>query len=110
MRVLGEFLPHVILADIEMPHEDGYSLVRQVRRLSLEQGGGIPAIAVTAYASDSDRARALAAGFSIHVAKPVHPVEIVSVVEVLTRSAGLRAQRVGVEPSPWRHRVPHRTT
>jgi signal transduction histidine kinase/integral membrane sensor domain MASE1/CheY-like chemotaxis protein len=109
MRILGEFLPHAILADIEMPQEDGYSLVRQVRGLSPEQGGGIPVVAVTAYASDSDRAKALSAGFSIHVAKPVHPVEIVSVVDVLTRSAGLRSQRVSSEPGPWRP-VPNGTT
>jgi CheY-like chemotaxis protein len=102
MRVLDETLPHAILADIEMPEQDGYALVRQVRGLSPEHGGGIPVVAVTAYASETDRAKALAAGFSIHIAKPVHPVEIVSVVDVLTRSGGLRTSWVELDKESWR--------
>jgi CheY-like chemotaxis protein len=93
MKFLDETLPHAILADIEMPEEDGYTFVRKVRKLSPEQGGGIPVVAVTAYASDSDRAKALAAGFSTHIAKPVQPVEIVSVVNLLTRA--------GIHRLPW---------
>src|SRR5262249_57418389 len=70
MKVLDESLPHAILADIEMPEEDGFALVRQVRGLPPDQGGLIPVVAVTAYASDSDRARALAAGIPGHTAQP----------------------------------------
>lgn len=91
MRMLGQAIPHAILADIEMPEEDGYALLRRVRDLAPEHGGKVPVIAVTAYASDSDRAKALAAGFSIHVAKPVQPVEIISVVDGLTRVGTDRA-------------------
>ena len=109
MKVLDQSLPHAILADIEMPEEDGYALVRQVRSLSTDQGGLIPVVAVTAYASDSDRAKALAAGFSIHIAKPVHPVEIVSVVDVLTRAVGSRPSWITHE-SLWRSGGPRRAS
>jgi CheY-like chemotaxis protein len=72
--------PHVLVADIGMPVEDGYSLLRRVRALSASEGGSIPAAALTAYAQDEDRQRALAAGFQEHVAKPVPPERLASVV------------------------------
>jgi len=78
--------PDVLLSDIEMPDEDGYSLIRKVRSLSGERGGLVPAAALTAYASTHDRAKALAAGFDIHVPKPVHPAELVAVVASLRAS------------------------
>ena len=66
--------PDVLLADLRMPEEDGYSLIRQVRASERErETGRLPAIAVTAYASASDRERAIAAGYDAHVAKPVDP-------------------------------------
>jgi CheY-like chemotaxis protein len=77
--------PHVILSDIEMPGEDGYSLMRRIRRLSPEEGGLTPAAALTAYAGTEDRMRALAAGFQIHVPKPVQPAELAAVVASLAR-------------------------
>ncbi|MEG4581988.1 ATP-binding protein [Microcoleus sp. MON1_C5] len=67
----------ILLCDIGMPQMDGYMLVRQVRTLPPEQGGQIPAIALTAYAGDFDRKQALAAGFQHHVAKPVEANELV---------------------------------
>jgi CheY-like chemotaxis protein len=63
--------PDVIVSDIAMPEEDGYTLVRAVRARELGTERRIPVIAVTAYASASDRARALDAGFDLHFAKPV---------------------------------------
>jgi signal transduction histidine kinase/ActR/RegA family two-component response regulator len=77
--------PHVILSDIEMPEEDGYSLMRRIRLLPPEEGGMIPAAALTAYAGTEDRMRALAAGFQIHVPKPVQPAELAAVVASLAR-------------------------
>ena len=68
--------PDLILSDIAMPGEDGYSLMRRVRALSPEQGGRIPAIAVTAYSRTEDRMQAMAAGFQLHVPKPVNVSEL----------------------------------
>ncbi len=70
----------VLVSDIGMPGEDGYSLIRRVRSLGKDKGGGVPAIALTAYARAEDRVRAVAAGFQMHVAKPVEPVELVTMV------------------------------
>ncbi|MGH9849000.1 MAG: hybrid sensor histidine kinase/response regulator [Blastocatellia bacterium] len=68
--------PDLIVSDIAMPGEDGYSLMRRVRALELEQGGRIPAIALTAYSRTKDRVQALAAGFQLHVPKPVNAAEL----------------------------------
>jgi CheY-like chemotaxis protein len=83
--------PHVVLCDIEMPDEDGYAFIRRVRALPPSDGGLTPAGALTAYASTAERMRALAAGFDMHVPKPVQPAELVQVVDSLarlTRSGG----------------------
>jgi signal transduction histidine kinase/CheY-like chemotaxis protein len=72
--------PDILIADIGLPEEDGYALIRRIRRLDPEQGGRIPAIALTAYARAEDRDRALAAGFQRHVAKPVEPHALVRIV------------------------------
>ena len=63
--------PDVLLSDIGMPIEDGYSLIRRIRALPPERGGKVPAAAITAYATAEDRERALAAGFQIHISKPI---------------------------------------
>jgi CheY-like chemotaxis protein len=70
--------PDVVISDIAMPDQDGYDLVRQVRQLPAEMGGQTPAIALTAYARDEDRLRALSAGFQMHVVKPVEPPDIIA--------------------------------
>jgi len=75
--------PDVLLSDIGMPGENGYDLVRQVRALPIESGGGVPAIALTAFARPEDRSRALAAGFQMHLAKPVERAELLSAVTSL---------------------------
>jgi signal transduction histidine kinase/CheY-like chemotaxis protein len=71
---------HVLVSDIGMPEEDGFMLIGRVRSLPLEEGGKIPAIALTAYATEEDRQRSLAAGFEDHVIKPVEPSELVAIV------------------------------
>jgi PAS domain S-box-containing protein len=73
-------LPDVLIADVGMPDEDGFTLIRRVRDRSAEQGGRVLAIALTAYARPEDRDRALEAGFDRHVVKPVDPHELVAVV------------------------------
>jgi len=80
----GSTLPAVIVSDIGMPEEDGYELVRRLRERPPERGGTIPAVAVTAYARVEDRVKALAAGFQMHVAKPLDPSELVAVVASLS--------------------------
>jgi PAS domain S-box-containing protein len=88
--------PHVVVSDIEMPDEDGYSLLRRVRALPPAQGGLTPAIALTAYARPQDRELALAAGFELHVAKPVDPAELVAAIAALARPGA--AERPGPPP------------
>ena len=74
----GQF--DVLVSDIGMPGEDGYSLIKRVRLLGKGNGGNIPAIALTAYARAEDRMKAISAGFQMHVAKPVEPAELVTMV------------------------------
>jgi PAS domain S-box-containing protein len=76
--------PNLIISDIGMPHENGYELIRKIRALPPDEGGHIPAIAVTAYAGASDRRRALLAGFQTHLAKPIEPDDLVAVILSLT--------------------------
>jgi CheY-like chemotaxis protein len=76
-------VPDIIVSDIGMPHEDGYDLIRQVRSLPLDQGGAIPAIAVTAFAHPEDRRRTIAAGYQMHISKPVQPDELVAGIRSL---------------------------
>ena len=66
--------------DIEMPGEDGYSFIRKVRALPAGEGGRVPAVALTAYASSERPHAALLAGFDMHVPKPVQPDELAAVV------------------------------
>jgi signal transduction histidine kinase/HAMP domain-containing protein/ActR/RegA family two-component response regulator len=74
---LPEFRPDILLSDIGMPGEDGYSLIRRVRRLPPDEGGEVPAVALTAFAKGEDRRRALEAGFDEHLTKPVEPEALV---------------------------------
>ena len=68
-----------------MPVVDGYSLISQIRTMPPEQGGQIPAIALTAYAGESDRDRAFAAGFQKHLAKPVEPTVLLALIADLLK-------------------------
>jgi CheY-like chemotaxis protein len=74
------FAPHVLVCDIGMPGEDGYSLIQRIRALPAERGGRVRAAAVTAYARGEDRRRALSVGFNLHLSKPVDPAELVVTV------------------------------
>lgn len=72
--------PDVLLSDIGMPEVDGYSFLKRVRELPLEEGGAVQAVALTAFARSEDRTRALLEGFLMHLPKPVEPAELVTVV------------------------------
>jgi signal transduction histidine kinase/CheY-like chemotaxis protein len=77
---LERFTPQVIISDIGMPNEDGYALIRSVRTLPAENKRNIPAVALTAFARNEDRTRALVEGFNVHIAKPVEPSALVQAV------------------------------
>ncbi|MFN2510913.1 MAG: PAS domain S-box protein [Pyrinomonadaceae bacterium] len=85
LLLLEQMKPDVLVSDIGMPVEDGYELIRKVRALPEERGGGIPAVALTAYARPEDRLRTLRAGYQMHIPKPV---EIAELVAILANVAG----------------------
>jgi PAS domain S-box-containing protein len=84
---LQAFRPHVFISDIGMPNVDGYTLLTQVRSLSSQQGGQVPAIAMTAYAKADDQQRAYAAGFQRHIPKPIEPDQLVAEIIALTQGS-----------------------
>ncbi len=78
--------PHVLISDIGMPGEDGYSLMQRLRTIESENGmAKLPAVAVTAFARDSDKAKAIDSGYQHHVPKPVEPTKLVAIVSELAR-------------------------
>jgi PAS domain S-box-containing protein len=85
LMMLDEWLPEVIVCDIAMPIVDGYAFVAQLRSRPRDAGGEIPAAALTAYARLEDRDRALAAGYHVHIVKPVDPGELTRAVVALAR-------------------------
>lgn len=88
LRALEETAFDLLISDIGMPDTDGYDLIRQIRRLEGNQNQRIPAVALTAYARVQDRMRAILAGFSTHIAKPVEANELVTVVAGLAGRLG----------------------
>ncbi|HEX8720951.1 MAG TPA: ATP-binding protein [Pyrinomonadaceae bacterium] len=77
---LKTWRPHILMSDFGMPGEDGYALIEKVRALPAERGGRTPAAALTAYARDEDRRRALAAGYQLHISKPFSPGDLIAAV------------------------------
>ncbi len=86
LAALSQSQPNLIISDIGMPEMDGYMLMRQIRSLEPEQGGKIPAIALTAYAGEIDHQQAIAVGFQRHISKPVDPEELVKAIASLIKS------------------------
>ena len=84
---LDEHKPDILVSDLGMPDEDGYALIAKIRTLPREQGGQIPAAALTAYARAEDRMRVLRSGFQFHLPKPVDSAELVTVVASLAGRA-----------------------
>ena len=85
----------VVITDIGMPGDDGYALLRELRKLPVDRGGQLPAIAVTAYATVEDRKRALSEGFVAHIGKPFAPMTLISTI---ARAVGQPSQDVSTEP------------
>jgi PAS domain S-box-containing protein len=88
LELLARDRPDVLVADIEMPGQDGYALIQSVRALPAHSGAGTPAAALTAFARPEDRWRALDAGFQLHLAKPVEPLGLAIAVAHLAGRAG----------------------
>jgi PAS domain S-box-containing protein len=88
VEVFDRRRPDLIVSDIGMPSEDGYSLMRRIRSRSAEEGGRTPAVALTAHARSDDRDGSLRAGFQYHLAKPVAPAELLAVVRALVGETG----------------------
>jgi PAS domain S-box-containing protein len=95
LTLLPSVRPDLLVSDIGLPDMDGYELIERIRALSPEDGGTMPAVAVTAFARPDDRRRALRAGYQAHVAKPVQPAELVATVASFTDliAMGRRAAR-----------------
>ncbi|MBD2199449.1 MULTISPECIES: PAS domain-containing protein [Calothrix] len=85
LTAIASFQPDIIVSDIGMPEVDGYTLMRQVRKLEAEKGGTIPAIALTAYAGEINQQQALAAGFQRHLSKPIDPDLLILAIAQLLR-------------------------
>jgi len=85
MEALREWEPDVLISDIGMPVEDGYSLIKRIRKLRSKRAKEIPAVALTAYVNSADRNRALSAGFHAHLAKPVEPEALVTLIAEAAR-------------------------
>src|SRR2546421_622450 len=84
-RMFAKSPPDVLVCALALPDEDGVALIAELRRRGGDQGGAVPAIAVSAFARPDDRDRALAAGFQRYLAKPVDVLELIAVVAVLHR-------------------------
>jgi signal transduction histidine kinase/ActR/RegA family two-component response regulator len=84
LAVLEVIRPDALVSDIGLPDQDGYALIRQIRRHEAEHGGFLPAIALTAYARAEDRARAIAGGFQAHMAKPAEPSALTNAIAAVT--------------------------
>ena len=77
--------PDVLVSDIGLPGEDGYALIRRLRREEAKHGGFLPAVAITGYVRAEDRARVLGAGYQVHIPKPVEPVELTAAIATVTK-------------------------
>ncbi|HEX3556296.1 MAG TPA: CHASE3 domain-containing protein [Thermoanaerobaculia bacterium] len=87
LAAVEQWRPDLLVSDLGMPEEDGYALIRKVRALPAERSGQVPAVALTARTRTEDRIAALAAGFQMHVAKPVESAELLAVATSLAKPA-----------------------
>ena len=92
LQLLKEEKPDVLVSDIGMPMIDGYEFMAQIRSLGPDRGGALPAIALTAFARAEDRARALHAGYTVHLSKPVEPANLIAIVASVTGRAGAKEE------------------
>jgi PAS domain S-box-containing protein len=84
VEAAADFKPDVLISDIGMPVEDGYTLIKKIRQMTEPEIAAVPAIALTAYARQEDRERALSSGFQMHIAKPVGYMELIEAIKKVT--------------------------
>jgi CheY-like chemotaxis protein len=101
LETFSKWRPNVLISDIGMPGEDGFTLINRIRSLTPEQGGNFPAAALTAHAREEDRVKVLAAGYQTHIAKPVDSVTLSSAL------AGLAARRSDMNEFPGLEHTPN---
>jgi signal transduction histidine kinase/ActR/RegA family two-component response regulator len=89
LEIMDWFHPQVLVSDLAMPNEDGYSLISKLRALEIKSGGRVPALALTSYVRVEDRARAIAAGFNAFVPKPVQPEELINAITQLAEGPSI---------------------
>jgi CheY-like chemotaxis protein len=87
LEILEWYQPDVLVSDLAMPGEDGYSLIRRIRALAGEKVGRVPAVALTSYVRVEDRMRALSAGFNMFVPKPGQPEKLITAIASLAEAA-----------------------
>jgi CheY-like chemotaxis protein len=87
LAIVKENPPDILISDIGMPEMDGYELLRQVRSLPSQQNNPIKAIALTAFAQQEDKEKAIAAGFQAHLSKPVNPIELIESIADLVQNS-----------------------
>jgi CheY-like chemotaxis protein/two-component sensor histidine kinase len=97
LEAVESLRPDALVSDIGLPDEDGYALIRRIRSREAERGGFLPAVAMTGFVRTEDRARVLAAGFQVHVPKPINPVELTAAIAAVARDP-----RRGSPPPPAR--------
>jgi len=100
MRVFGEFKPELLICDIGMPEEDGLSFIGRIRALGAEKGGDVRALALTAMASVKDREEAIAAGFNMHLPKPIGFEELTGALLALLHRRRMLERRRGRRDTP----------
>lgn len=93
MAMLERKPPDILVSDLGMPHEGGSELMRRVRALGTEEGNAVPAVALSAYTRGEDKMRAVAAGFDVHISKPVSAEDLVAAIA-----------RLANRSDPWRRR------
>ena len=103
LTLLRWIRPDVLVSDLAMPDEDGYSLIRSLRASERDNGRETPAVALTAYVRVQDRARAVAAGFNMFVEKPVDPDELISVIGGIVESRGSLGEARSTRSDPQPH-------
>lgn len=87
LEQFSQIHPDVVVSDIGMPEMDGYGLIKKIRAMPDNQGGNVPAIALTAYAGETNQKQAIAAGFQRHLSKPMETLELVKVIQSILLSS-----------------------
>jgi CheY-like chemotaxis protein len=100
LQAFKEWQPDLLISDLAMPDEDGYTLLRKLRRLKSKRAKEIPAVALSAYASDEDRALSISKGFQMHLPKPIEPEHLItSIASALGRDKVIESNGNGSRPA-----------